>query len=182
MRAVISFESYDMVERMANKFAYGNTHSILFEQYKDAGIEGLYKAVNTYKENDTTTFSTYLYRCVLNAMVNEQKRILRHDLGQEDENFDFNNQKNGGIGGIFEMADDNMEDVVKRIIRKHTTSDRNAEIVGLHIGLNCDPMELKDLAAMFGLSHESVRLVCVKTIKAIKADKNATELIYKFVG
>lgn len=179
MKAIISFESYNMVERMANKFAYGNTRSILFEQYKDAGIEGLKKAVATYKENDTTTFSTYLYRCVLNAMVNEQKRIMRHDLGNEDENVDFNNQS---IGGIFEMADDNMEDVVKHIIRKHTTSDRNAKIVGLHIGLNCDPMELKDIAAMFGLSHESVRLVFVKTIKAIKADKNAKELIYKFVG
>lgn len=179
MNAVISFESYNIVEKMANKFAYGNTRSILFEQYKDAGIEGLKKAVDTYKENDTTTFSTYLYRCILNAMVNEKKRILRHDLGQEDENVDFNNQS---IGGIFEMSDDNMEDVVKRIIRKHTTSDRNAEIVGLHIGLDCEPMELKDLAAMFGLSHESVRLVCVKTIKAIKTDKNAKELIYKFVG
>lgn len=177
MKAMISTESYEMVQKMANKFAYGNTRTNLYELYVNAGIEGLNKAVSTYKENSDVLFSTYLYRCVMNALINEQKRLERQNL-QEDENVILDNYK----GATTEMVDDNFEEILRKLIRKYTTNERNAKIVELNIGLNCEPMELKEIAEDFNLSHESVRLVCVKTIKALRADKVAQNILYSFVG
>ena len=51
MEAMISVESYVMVQKLANKFAYGNTRSLRFDHYVSVGVEGLKKAVGAYKEN-----------------------------------------------------------------------------------------------------------------------------------
>lgn len=180
MKAMISVESYELVQKLANKFAYGNTHSLKFDHYVSVGVEALADAVETYKEGNGVLFSTYLYRCILNAMVNEQKRMAVHELTQDEnacENIDRYN------GAVDELRDDRMEDVVKKLILKAVKgNERNAKIVELHIGLNNEPTELKDIAKMFGLTHESVRLVCVKAIKSIKENKKAKELLYSFVG
>ena len=84
MKAMISHESYVMVQKLANKFAYGNTHSLRFDHYVSVGVEGLKKAIDTFKEGTDATFSTYCYRCVLNAMINEQKRFSLHELETND--------------------------------------------------------------------------------------------------
>ena len=133
-----------MVQKLANKFAYGNTRSLRFDHYVSVGVEGLKKAVDTFKEGMDVMFSTYCYRCVLNAMINEQKRLSLHELETN---------------------------ALKRVIKKVVNNnERNAKIVELHIGLEDEPMELKDIAKMFHLSHESVRLVCVKAIRSIRED------------
>ena len=84
MEAMISVESYVMVQKLANKFAYGNTRSLRFDHYVSVGVEGLKKAVDTFKEGMDVMFSTYCYRCVLNAMINEQKRLSLHELETND--------------------------------------------------------------------------------------------------
>lgn len=180
MKAMISVESYEMVQKLANKFAYGNTRSLLYEQYLSVGLEGLTNAVKTYNEGSSVQFSTYAYRCVMNALVNEQKRIRLHHLDEDDnanvglENYD---------GEMVELRDETMEEIVRGLIRKAVKhNERNAQIVELHIGLNCNPMELKEIAKTFNLSHESVRLVCVKALKAMRNDHNTKEMLYSFVG
>lgn len=180
MKAIISLESYEMVLKMANQFAYGNTRSLAYDNYVSVGVEGLKKAVDTYEEGSNVKFSTYLYRCVMNALVNEQKRMKLHNLAEDDgacvnlERYD---------GEVIELRDERMEESVKMLIRKAVKgSERNAQIVELHLGLNCEPMELKDIATMFNLTHESVRLVCVKAKKAMAEDKSTKELLYSFVG
>lgn len=174
----ITKESYEMVLKLANKFAYGNTHTNLYEEYVSAGLEGLKKAIDTYKDDSNVKFSTYAYRTILNALINEKDRLIRHKIEEQDD-YDLTKYD----GEAIELRDERMEDVVKGLIFnavKH--NERNAKIVELHIGLNCEPMELKDLASMFGLTHESVRLVCVKAMKTIRENKKAKELLYGFVG
>ena len=180
MKAMISLESYEMVQKLANKFAYGNTRSLRYDHYVSVGVEGLKKAVDTFTENMDAMFSTYCYRCVLNAMINEQKRLSLHELETnegENENLEKWN------GAYDEIRDERIESVLRQVIKKVVNNnERNAKIVELHIGLEDEPMELKDIAKMFHLSHESVRLVCVKAIRSIREDDKAKELLYSFVG
>ena len=180
MKAMISVESYEMVQKLANKFAYGNTRSLNYDHYVSVGVEGLKKAVDTFKDGTDATFSTYCYRCVMNAMVNEQKRLALHELETNDGENENLEEWNGAYD---EIRDERIEVILKQLIRKAVkNNERNAQIVELHIGLNDEPMELKEIAKMFQLTHESVRLVCVKAIKSIREDKNARELLYSFVG
>ncbi len=180
MKAMISVESYEMVQKLANRFAYGNTRSLNYDHYVSVGVEGLKKAVDTFKEGTDATFSTYCYRCVMNAMVNEQKRLALHELEANDGETEHLEEWNGAYD---EIRDERIEVILKQLIRKAVkNNERNAQIVELHIGLNDEPMELKEIAKMFQLTHESVRLVCVKAIKSIREDKNARELLYSFVG
>ena len=180
MKAMISLESYEMVQKLANKFAYGNTRSLRYDHYVSVGVEGLKKAVDTFTENMDAMFSTYCYRCVLNAMINEQKRLSLHELETnegENENLEKWN------GAYDEIRDERIESILRQVIKKVVNNnERNAKIVELHIGLEDEPMELKDIAKMFHLSHESVRLVCVKAIRSIRENDKAKELLYSFVG
>ena len=180
MEAMISVESYKMVQKLANKFAYGNTRSLNYDQYLSAGIEGLKKAVDTFKDGTDAMFSTYCYRCVMNAMVNEQKRLALHELATNDDENENLEEWNGAYD---EIRDERIEATLKKLIYQAVkNNERNARIVELHLGLDDEPMELKEIGKMFQLTHESVRLVCVKAIKAIREDKNARELLYSFVG
>ena len=180
MKAMISLESYEMVQKLANKFAYGNTRSLRYDHYVSVGVEGLKKAVDTFTENMDAMFSTYCYRCVLNAMINEQKGLSLHELETNDgenENLETWN------GAYDEIRDERIESILRQVIKKVVNNnERNAKIVELHIGLEDEPMELKDIAKMFHLSHESVRLVCVKAIRNIREDEKAKEILYSFVG
>lgn len=180
MKAMISLESYEMVQKLANKFAYGNTRSLRYDHYVSVGVEGLKKAVDTFTENMDAMFSTYCYRCVLNAMINEQKRLSLHELETNDGENENLEKWNGAYD---EIRDERIESILRQVIKKVVNNnERNAKIVELHIGLEDEPMELKDIAKMFHLSHESVRLVCVKAIRSIREDDKAKELLYSFVG
>lgn len=177
---MISNESYVMVQKMANKFAYGNTRSLMFDQFVSVGVEALQQAVETYQEGSNIKFSTYLYRCVMNAMINEKERMKRHDLPEND---DANVNLEAYNGALDEIRDERIVDTLRLVIRKAVkNNERNAQIVELSIGIDRDAMELKDIAVQFNLSHESVRLIREKAMNAIRCDKQAKTLLYSFVG
>lgn len=177
-KVIITKEGYELVLKLANKFAYGNTRTNLYEQYVSAGLEGLIKSYETYKENSDVKFTTYAYRTILNALINEKDRLVRHKIEEQD---DYDLAKYDGK--VIELSDENMENVVRGLIKQAVkNNERNAKIVELHIGLNCEPMPLYDLADMFNLTHESVRLVCKKAMKYLQTNKGAKSLLYGFVG
>lgn len=177
-KVIITKEGYELVLKLANKFAYGNTRTNLYEQYINAGLEGLIKSYETYKEGSEVKFSTYAYRTILNALINEKDRLIRHKIEEQD---DYDLAKYDGE--VIQLEDEKMEGVVRGLIKKAVgNNERNAKIVELHIGLNCEAMSLFELADMFQLTHESVRLVCKKAIKSLKENKAAKELLYGFVG
>lgn len=178
MKAEISKESYELVERMAFKFAYGNT-SNKYDELLSAGLEGLVKAVKTYNADGGTKFSTYAMTCIRNAMCTTNKMQERFDLTQ-DENVILDDIDTF----LTETSDDNMVNVAKRVILSaNNNNKRNAQMFIEHIGLNDNaPMDYKELSAKFNVSAERVRQVCVNTKREIKRNKNVTELLYSFVG
>lgn len=199
MKAEFSKESYALVEKLAYKFAYSNS-SYSYEEYLNAGIEGLVKAINTFNEDSDAAFATYATTCIRNAMCTAQKVMKRFDL-QQDENvvLDGNGERDtknddedgGSTCGMFNiMADENSQinvtDALKVVVRKvNKDNERNAQIALLHFGLVDDedePMDYKEISVKFNVSAERARQVCVATINAIKADESAKELLYAFVG
>lgn len=178
MKAEITKESYELVEKMAFKFAYGNT-SYKYEELLNAGLEGLVKAINTYKDGNETKFSTYAFSCIRNAMCTKNKVQERFDLTQ-DENVILDEIDTL----VTETSDDNMAHVAKKmILRANNNNERNAQMFIEHIGLNdAEPMDYNELSAKFNVSAERVRQVCVNTQREIKRNKKAMELLYSFVG
>lgn len=201
MEAKFTEESYALVLKMANKFAYGNT-SIEYEHYVNSGTEGLIKAINNYQEGRDADFSTFATTCIRNAMCTKQTQLKRFNL-QQDENviLDGDGEKPSEDGeddatmattdNIFnslteEMKDYNVTEALKMVIKKvNKGNDRNEEMALLHFGLVDEvekPMDYKELSAMFNVSAERVRQVCVKNINAIKADDKLKDFLYAFVG
>ena len=202
MEAKFTEESYALVLKMANKFAYGNT-SIEYEHYVNSGTEGLIKAINNYQEGRDADFSTFATTCIRNAMCTKQTQLKRFNL-QQDENVildgDGEKPSEGAedditmattTDNIFnslteEMKDYNVTEALKMVIKKvNKGNDRNAEMALLHFGLVDEvekPMDYKELSAMFNVSAERVRQVCVKNINAIKADDKLKDFLYAFVG
>ena len=200
MEAKFTEESYALVLKMANKFAYGNT-SIEYEHYVNSGTEGLIKAINNYQEDRDADFSTFATTCIRNAMCTRQTQLKRFNL-QQDENviLDGDGEKPSEDGedeitattdNIFnslteEMKDYNVTEALKMVIKKvNKGNDRNEEMALLHFGLVDEvekPMDYKELSAMFNVSAERVRQVCVKNINAIKADDKLKDFLYAFVG
>ena len=201
MEAKFTEESYALVLKMANKFAYGNT-SIEYEHYVNSGTEGLIKAINNYQEGRDADFSTFATTCIRNAMCTRQTQLKRFNL-QQDENviLDGDGEKPSEDGeddatmattdNIFnslteEMGESNVTEALRMVIRKvNKDNERNAEMALLHFGLVDEvekPMDYKELSAMFNVSAERVRQVCVKNINAIKADDKLKDFLYAFVG
>lgn len=200
MEAKFTEESYALVLKMANKFAYGNT-SIEYEHYVNSGTEGLIKAINNYQEGRDADFSTFATTCIRNAMCTRQTQLKRFNL-QQDENviLDGDGEKPSEDGedeitattdNIFnslteEMKDYNVTEALKMVIKRvNKGNDRNEEMALLHFGLVDEvekPMDYKELSAMFNVSAERVRQVCTKNINAIKADDKLKDFLYAFVG
>lgn len=179
---VITPNNYDMVCRMANQFAFGNTRSTIFELFKSAGIDGLKKALEGYTEdkeateNGKATFNTFAYRCVLNAMINEKIRL---ECGvKEDEQVDV-----ATVDGVFEeLQDDDMTEVVRMLIKKFSKKGRDQKMAEAYFGIDTPAQELKDIAENFGVSHECVRLVVKNVKQHIKLNPRIKEMLYDFVG
>lgn len=177
MNEMIS-EYYNAVERAANSYAYKNTNSMLFDLYKTAGLEGLIKAAETFDETKGASFGTHAYRCIHCAMENEKARIIRHQLPEQDD-YDFAKYD----CEVIELGDTEVANTIHRLIRKAVNgNERNARIVELHIGIDCEKVELKDIAEDFGLSHESVRLICKKAMAALRTDPQVKVTLYGKVG
>lgn len=200
MKAEFTDESYALVLKMAKKFAYSNTNTE-YEEYVSIGLEGLIKAINTYNDDNDTSFSTYANTCIRNAMCTKQKILKRFDL-QQDENvvLDGNVEKTNEDGEeengltndtLFisfadDMGNNNVTDALKNAVCKaNKDNQRNMEMSLLHFGLVDEieqPMDYKEISAKFQVSAERVRQVCVNTIKTIQQDKNTKEILYGFVG
>ena len=200
MEARFTEESYALVLKMANKFAYGNT-SLEYEHYVSVGTEGLIKAINSYQEGRDADFSTFATTCIRNAMCTKQSQLRRFNL-QQDENVildgdgekaseDGEDETTTATNTIFnslaeEMKDNNVTEALKMVIREvNKGNDRNTKMALLHFGLVDEvekPMDYKELSVMFNVSAERVRQVCTNNISAIKTDKKLKDFIYAFVG
>lgn len=179
MQAKFTKESYALVEKLANKFAHG-TGTIEYDKFVSDGMEGLIKAIDTFKNDGNAKFETYALTCIRNAMCSLQREMEKNDMEKDDnvvlEEIDMEYKEAKKTNEI--------ESEVKKIFsRINNGNERNTRMVIMHIGMDGnDPMEYKDIAKVFDVTTERVRQVCRDTIRAIKSDKETMELIYGLVG
>lgn len=178
MKAEFSEQSYAIAQKLAFKFAHGNS-SIKYDEYLNVGIDALKKAIENWKENDgRAEFETFATTCIRNAMCTKQKQLNRFDL-QQDENIDLSQIDDLMV----DMPEGRMVDEVKNLIHKVNKGNvRNAQMVMLKMGLDDAPMDYKEISARFQVSAERVRQVYTSTMATIRADKNASAVLYSFVG
>ncbi len=191
METNFTVEQYALVEEIAAKKVHGKVYTVRYEEYKSAGLEGLLKGLKRYDENSGMPLKGYLKSCIRNEITSFYRK--RKDVAFDD-NYEFETYRDE----LDEMREDqavevrkgNMHDTVERIVldtvaridRNGRNAQRDAHIVNLYIGLNGASMKIKDIASMFNLSHENVRLVVRKTINAMRRDSYASSLIYGYVA
>ena len=159
----ILVKHYNLVYAAANKFAYKKTDSLAFDEYVSAGIEALITACETYRD-DLSKSITYTYRLIKNAMINKKAEIVRHNIPMQD-GYDMSRYD----GRVFEMQSSESAEIVrKRIMKAVKGNERNAEVAEMCI---IEELSLKEVAEIFHLSHESVRLIYNKTLAALQEDK-----------
>lgn len=194
--AQITKKQYDYCCKLANKFAFGDTRTEAYDLYLTAAVEALISASSTYQQGSAAAFDTYQYRCVMNALVNEKKRQGVHAL-PEDTNAcermnDFDGEKSSESFGydseylsccqVYREA--NADETIHSIIlRSVNGNERNATIVELSFGIGNggEDMELKEIAKVFQLTHEAVRVIRKKSIEAMQKS-NAAEILLSLVG
>ena len=172
-------ESYELICKLANKFAYGAVDSIKYDEYLNAGIMGLEKAIKYYSDDKEVAFKTFATTCIVTSMRTCKKKQNRFNLTQ-DENVNLEDLDSL----TFSMVEENMEETAKKIIIKvNSNNERDAEIFMRNIGLIGDiPMDYKELSIRFNMTDERIRQICVKTRKSINDDPTLKELLYSYVS
>lgn len=170
-------DNYSLVLRAAYKFAYGDTKSLEYDSYINAGLEGLIKAAKSF-EDGKRAFTSHAYGLIKNAIINEKKRYSLHKLDVQDD-YDLSRYD----GDVATITDDTTKETMRKLINKaEKGNERNSKILELYIGLNCEPMELKDIADMFSLTHECVRIICKKGTETLRKDPMVTITLLGEVG
>lgn len=172
-------ESYELICKLANKFAYGAVDSIRYDEYLNAGIMGLEKAIKYYSDDKEVAFKTFATTCIVTSMRTCKKKQNRFNLTQ-DENVNLEDLDSL----TFSMVEENMEDTAKKIIIKvNSNNERDAEIFMRNIGLiGGVPMDYKELSLRFNMTDERIRQICVKTRNAINDNSKLKELLYSYVN
>lgn len=73
----------DIVNELANSFA--KTTGIPFYLYKDEGVTAYHKAMMNYDKDSGVKESTYVYKCVRNAMINLYRKESNNPVDRRIE-------------------------------------------------------------------------------------------------
>lgn len=155
------------------------SHSEEADDLISVGSLGLIKAINTYRINHGTQFSTYAARCIENEILMLIRSNKKHKsnvciedvLGSDDENNEIT------IGDLNYSEDDNVENIVEQkmisdkldnILIKNL-SRREYEIMCLRYGLKGKPMlPQREVAKMLGISRSYISRLEKKSLLILK--------------
>ena len=154
------------------------------------GSLGLIKAINTYKLNHGTQFSTYAAKCIENEILMLIRSNKKHKgnlsiedvLGSDDENNEIT------IGELNYNTDYNVEQMVEdklvsqgldKILIKHL-SKREYEIICLRYGLLGNPiLPQREVAKKLGISRSYISRLEKKSLEILKKVINKKEYGFK---
>ena len=150
------------------------------------GCLGLIKAINSYKFNHGTQFSTYAAKCIENEILmliranKKHKSIISIDdvLGADDE------QNEITIGDLNYDDDNDVEKIVSNrvlgekldnVLKKHL-SRREYEIMCLRYGLNGLPiLPQREVATKLGISRSYISRLETKALTVLRSNMNRND-------
>jgi len=150
------------------------------------GSLGLIKAINTYKLNHGTQFSTYASRCIENEILMLIRANKKHKcsisiedvLGKDDEDneitiADLNSDEDKNVEKIFE--NNYLSEKLDRVLKKYLSS-REYQIICMRYGLNGVPMlPQRELAEKLGISRSYISRLETKAIDTLKSCLNQSD-------
>ncbi len=177
---------YKTVMSLAEKSAYRNTHTVRFDEYMYAGILAVEKALKRF-DPSRDNLDGYVYRCVENAMASHYNKMDRCDFFRDD------NVSTDDLANLIdEVPERGLCNEVKRIVadvtarndRNGKNASRNAHMVRLFLGIDdkFERMSFDDIASLYDLSYESVRLIVKTTLNAIRHDRESRQLLCSYVA
>lgn len=154
------------------------------------GSMGLIKAINSYKINNGTQFSTYAARCIENEILMLIRANKKHKstvsvedvLGKDDEDNEIT------IGDLSYSDDVNLEDLVEKqniadkleVLLKTYLTSREYEIMCLRYGLFGNPiLPQREVAAKLGISRSYISRLEKKSIDIIRKNINPYDYLLK---
>ena len=154
------------------------------------GSLGLIKAINTYKLNHGTQFSTYAAKCIENEILMLIRANKKHKgnmsiediLGSDDEDneitiADLNYDSDENVERIVE--DKMLSETLDKILKKHL-SDREYEIMCLRYGLMGNPiLPQREVATKLGIIRSYISRLEKKSLEILKKVINKKEFGYK---
>jgi len=150
------------------------------------GSLGLIKAINTYKLNHGTQFSTYASRCIENEILMLIRANKKHKcsisiedvLGKDDEDneitiADLNSDEDKNVEKIFE--NNYLSEKLDRVLKKYLSS-REYQIICMRYGLNGVPMlPQREVAEKLGISRSYISRLETKAIDTLKSCLNQSD-------
>lgn len=154
------------------------------------GSLGLIKAINSYKLNHGTQFSTYAAKCIENEILMLIRANKKHKnnvsiediLGSDEEENEIH------VGDLSYNEEDNVEDIVERKmisqnldeVLKNNLSKREYEIMCMRYGLLGAPMlTQREVAKKLNISRSYISRLEKKSIEILKKVINKKDYGFK---
>lgn len=154
------------------------------------GSLGLIKAINSYKLNHGTQFSTYAAKCIENEILMLIRANKKHKnnvsiediLGSDEEENEIH------VGDLSYNEEDNVEDIVERKmisqnldeVLKNNLSKREYEIMCMRYGLLGTPMlTQREVAKKLNISRSYISRLEKKSIEILKKVINKKDYGFK---
>ena len=154
------------------------------------GSLGLIKAINSYKLNHGTQFSTYAAKCIENEILMLIRANKKHKnnvsiediLGSDEEENEIH------VGDLSYNEEDNVEDIVERKmisqnldeVLKNNLSKREYEIMCMRYGLLGAPMlTQREVAKKLNISRSYISRLEKKSIEILKRVINKKDYGFK---
>jgi len=139
--------------RLSNKAAQSFTDSLSKDEIKNCIMGAIWSAVNNFKEDKKTKFTTYLYKGVIYECIKQKKSNNRKSKVMH---FDINNALSVPSGSNFTDEIDMFEEI-------NTCQDPSLIIERFY-----DNLTLKDMAEKRGISKEAIRFKLKKNLNFLR--------------
>tara|TARA_B100002019_G_C21269649_1_gene601439 strand:- start:2698 stop:3180 length:483 start_codon:yes stop_codon:yes gene_type:complete len=139
--------------RLSNKAAQSFTDSLSKDEIKNCIMSAIWSAVNNFKEDKKTKFTTYLYKGVIYECIKQKKSNSRKSKALH---FDINNALSVPSGSNFTSEIEMLEEI-------NTCEDPSLIFERFY-----DNLTLKDMAEKRGVSKEAIRFKLKKNLNFLR--------------
>lgn len=172
-----------LVAHIAKKYTNYNDPNELIS----VGSIGLVKAVNSYNKDKGTRLATYAAKCIENEILmvlRSNKKLKATRSLYEPISFD----KEGNEIALIDILSQDEESVMCKVensilkeklfnLVQTQLSKREAEVICLRYGLQCNAHTQKQVATKFGISRSYVSRIETKALGKLKSYINSKNLI-----
>lgn len=148
-----------------------------YQDYQDAGIDGLLRGIRTFDENREVKKSTYYYTCIRNEI---HKKIVEKNRLKNQRLISLNQIANDLDGTELIEVIPSEENIEELIINKDYTEyiakeveslkiKKDREVIKYYFGLKGYPKKnCKEIAKLLGVSSQSINVRKIRALEELR--------------